>query len=134
LTQPDVIFSLVVAAILVVISYAMITIQFLVAMVESYIVVAAGFIFLGFDGSHWTAPYGRNTGKRVSVPQSKARSAETAYDQSPQGLGGNTEESGIAYFARYEIRRTFATRLSAGGVADHMVTQMLRQSDVEVFK
>jgi len=57
LTQPAVIFSLVVAAILVVISYAMITIQFLVAMVESYIVVAAGFIFLGFGGSRWTAPY-----------------------------------------------------------------------------
>ena len=45
------------AAIIVVISYAMITIQFMVAMVESYIVVAAGFIFLGFGGSRWTAPY-----------------------------------------------------------------------------
>ena len=37
------------------------------------------------------------------------------------------------------MRRTnfgtrFATRLSACGVADHMVTQMLRQSDAEVFK
>ena len=29
---------------------------------------------------------------------------------------------------------TFATRLSAGGVADHMVTQMLRQGDADVFK
>jgi type IV secretion system protein TrbL len=57
LTQPAVILALVFAAIIVVISYAMITIQFLVAMVESYIVVAAGFIFLGFGGSRWTAPY-----------------------------------------------------------------------------
>lgn len=57
LTQPAVILALVIAAIIVVISYAMITIQFLVAMVESYIVVAAGFIFLGFGGSRWTAPY-----------------------------------------------------------------------------
>ena len=57
LTQPAVIFSLIVAAVIVVISYAMITIQFLVAIVESYIVVAAGFIFLGFGGSRWTAPY-----------------------------------------------------------------------------
>jgi hypothetical protein len=32
------------------------------------------------------------------------------------------------------LRHTFATRLSAGGVANHMVTQMLRQSDAEVFK
>jgi integrase len=38
------------------------------------------------------------------------------------------------YFAPYELRHTFATRLSAGGVADHKVTQMLRQSDAEVFK
>jgi type IV secretion system protein TrbL len=57
LTQPAVILALVFAAIIVVISYAMITIQFLVAMVESYIVVAAGFIFLGFGGSRWTVPY-----------------------------------------------------------------------------
>jgi type IV secretion system protein TrbL len=28
-----------------------------VAIVESYIVVAAGFVFLGFGGSRWTAPY-----------------------------------------------------------------------------
>lgn len=34
-----------------------ITIQFVVAMVESYVVVAAGLIFLGFGGSRWTAPY-----------------------------------------------------------------------------
>jgi type IV secretion system protein TrbL len=57
LTQPAVVLALVFAAIIVVVSYAMITIQFLVAMVESYIVVAAGFIFLGFGGSRWTAPY-----------------------------------------------------------------------------
>ncbi|HTS71532.1 MAG TPA: hypothetical protein VMO17_21345, partial [Terriglobia bacterium] len=29
---------------------------------------------------------------------------------------------------------TFATRLSAGGVADNFVTQMLRQGDAQVFK
>ena len=29
---------------------------------------------------------------------------------------------------------TFATRLSAGGVADHFVTQLLRQGDSAVFK
>jgi integrase len=38
------------------------------------------------------------------------------------------------YFALYELRHTFATRLSAGGVADHFVTQLLRQSDSAVFK
>jgi hypothetical protein len=34
----------------------------------------------------------------------------------------------------YDLRSTYATRLSAGGVADEWVTQMLRQSDAQVFK
>ena len=38
-------------------AFIAITVQFVVAMVESYIVVAAGFIFVGFGGSRWTAPY-----------------------------------------------------------------------------
>lgn len=41
---------------------------------------------------------------------------------------------GLPHFTLYELRHTFATRLSAGGVADRMVTQMLRQDDAEVFK
>jgi integrase len=44
------------------------------------------------------------------------------------------KRAGVPYFAIYELRHTFATRLSAGGVADHMVTQMLRQGDADVFK
>jgi len=44
------------------------------------------------------------------------------------------KKAGVPYFAPYELRHTFATRLSAGGVADHMVTQMLRQDDADVFK
>jgi integrase len=40
----------------------------------------------------------------------------------------------VPYFPLYELRHTFATRLSAGGVADHFVTQMLRQGDSDVFK
>ena len=42
--------------------------------------------------------------------------------------------AGIPYFSIYELRHTFATRLSAGGVADHFVSQMLRQGDAKVFK
>ena len=37
-------------------------------------------------------------------------------------------KAGVPYFPLYELRHTFATRLSAGGVADHFVTQMLRQA------
>jgi integrase len=40
----------------------------------------------------------------------------------------------IAYFRIYDLRSTYATRLSAGGVADEWVTQMLRQGDAQVMK
>jgi integrase len=42
--------------------------------------------------------------------------------------------SGVRYFRLYDLRSTYATRLSAGGVADEWVTQMLRQTDAKVFK
>ena len=51
-----------------------------------------------------------------------------------KGWAATLKRAGLAYFTLYEVRHTFATRLSAGGVADHMVTQMLRQGDAEVFK
>jgi integrase len=44
------------------------------------------------------------------------------------------KKAGVLYFSLYELRHTFATRLSSGGVADHFVTQMLRQGDAGVFK
>jgi integrase len=40
----------------------------------------------------------------------------------------------VAYFRIYDLRSTYATRLSDGGVADEWVTQMLRQGDALVFK
>jgi type IV secretion system protein TrbL len=56
-TNTGVCLSLVFAAAVTVLSFIAITIQFIVAMVESYIIVAAGIIFVGFGGSRWTAPY-----------------------------------------------------------------------------
>ena len=44
------------------------------------------------------------------------------------------ERGGVPYFRIYDLRSTYATRLSAGGVADEWVTQLLRQSDAKVFK
>ena len=38
------------------------------------------------------------------------------------------------YFRIYDLRSTYATRLSAGGVADEWVTLVLRQGDAKVFK
>jgi integrase len=40
----------------------------------------------------------------------------------------------IPYFRIYDLRSTYATRLSAGGVADEWVTQMLRQTDAQIIK
>lgn len=56
-TKPGSSLALVFAALIIVLSYGIITLQFIVAMVESYIIVAAGFIFIGFGGSRWTVPY-----------------------------------------------------------------------------
>ena len=60
--------ALVVAACLTLLAFCGITIQFVVAMVESYILVAAGFVFLGFGGSRWSAPYvERYIGLAISI-------------------------------------------------------------------
>ncbi len=67
-TNTGVCLALVFAAALTVLSFTAITIQFVVAMVESYIIVAAGIIFVGFGGSRWTAPYvERYIGLGVSI-------------------------------------------------------------------
>jgi integrase len=42
--------------------------------------------------------------------------------------------AGIRYFRIYDLRSTYATRLSAGGVTDEWVTQLLRQGDAQVLK
>jgi integrase len=42
--------------------------------------------------------------------------------------------AGVSYFRIYDLRSTYATRLSSGGVADEWVTQLLRQGDAKVFK
>ena len=48
--------------------------------------------------------------------------------------GATLERAKVPHFPFYHLRHTFATRLSAGGVADHIVTQMPRQVDSQVFK
>ena len=44
------------------------------------------------------------------------------------------KRAGVSHFRLYDLRSTYATRLSAGGVADEWVTQLLRQGDSRVFK
>ena len=45
------------AAILSFLAFLGLCIQFVVVTIESYLVIGAGFLFLGFGGSRWTAPY-----------------------------------------------------------------------------
>jgi type IV secretion system protein TrbL len=67
-TNPGTSLALAFAALLIVVSYTLITINFIVTLVESYLVVSVGFIFLGFGGSRWTAPYTeRYIGFAVSI-------------------------------------------------------------------
>ena len=46
----------------------------------------------------------------------------------------NTSAGKDPHFRIYDLRSNDATRLSAGGVADEWVTQMLRQGDAQVLK
>ena len=56
-------------------------------------------------------------------------------DNSPEGYQQSFKKiwhttlrrAGVPYFRLYDLRSTYATRLSAGGVADEWVTQLLRQ-------
>jgi len=64
---------------------------------------------------------------RDENPTKHLRSVKTAWRNT-------LRRAGICYFRIYDLRSTYATRLSAGGVADEWVTQMLRQGDSQVFK
>jgi integrase len=63
-------------------------------------------------------------------------------DKNPSGHHKNLKtawrktlkRAGVPHFRIYDLRSTYATRLSAGGVADEWVTQLLRQGDAKVFK
>lgn len=58
----------VLGALIIVVSFVIITINFVVTLVESYLVVSVGYLFLGFGGSRWTAPYTeRYIGLAVSI-------------------------------------------------------------------
>jgi type IV secretion system protein TrbL len=57
LTDMGTALTLVFCAVVIFIAYVAVAIQFVVALVESYLVIGAGVIVLGFGGSRWTAPY-----------------------------------------------------------------------------
>ena len=49
----------------------------------------------------------------------------------PRGIWReHSARAGVSYFRIYDLRSTYATRLSAGGVADEWVVQLLRQGEL----
>lgn len=73
-TNPGTSIAVMIAAALVVLAFIAVAIQYIVAIVESYLVVSAGVIFLGFGGSRWTTPYveryiglGVSTGVKIMI-------------------------------------------------------------------
>jgi type IV secretion system protein TrbL len=57
LTQPGGAITTILAACIVLASYIIITLHYVVTKLEAIIVMSAGYIFLGFGGSRWTSPY-----------------------------------------------------------------------------
>jgi type IV secretion system protein TrbL len=49
--------ALILGALSIIGAYVVITAHFVIAMVEAYVTIGAGYIFLGFGGSRWTVPY-----------------------------------------------------------------------------
>jgi len=57
LTEPGGAITTILAACIVLASYVIITLHYVVTKLEAIIVMSAGYIFLGFGGSRWTSPY-----------------------------------------------------------------------------
>jgi type IV secretion system protein TrbL len=56
-TQPGGAITTILCACIVLVSYIIITLHYVVTKLEAIIVMSAGYIFLGFGGSRWTSPY-----------------------------------------------------------------------------
>jgi len=56
-TQPGGAITTILMACIVLVSYIIITLHYVVTKLEAIIVMSAGYIFLGFGGSRWTSPY-----------------------------------------------------------------------------
>lgn len=80
------------------------------------------------------AQFEETPGSEYLFPTPKPNASKPYISSLKKVWKATLRKAGVPYFPLYELRHTFATRLSAGGVADHFVTQMLRQGDAGVFK
>jgi Rod binding domain-containing protein len=56
------------------------------------------------------------------------------FANSSTGTAQSLDSPSTGRWSIYDLRSTYSTRLSASGVADEWVTQLLRQGDSQVFK
>ena len=68
------------------------------------------------------------------LPVSERRECRRLSEDVQDRLHATLRRAKVGYFRIYDLCSTYATRLSAGGVADEWVTQLLRQGDAKVFK
>jgi integrase len=63
-----------------------------------------------------------------------SRKSDQPYKSAKRIWRSTLRKAEVPYFRIYDLRSTYATRLSAGGVADEWVIQLLRQGNSDVFK
>ena len=68
------------------------------------------------------------------ITSSTSASRPPGWKRAKHSLGLTLRRAKVPYFRIYDLRSTLRERLSAGGVADEWVTQVLRQGDAKVFK
>lgn len=73
-------------------------------------------------------------GSLYLFPSPGSRAALPYISSLKKACPSTLRRAGVRHFPIYEMRHTFATRLNAGGVADHFVTLMPRQGDPAVLK
>jgi len=81
-----------------------------------------------------SAPDRGDAGKRVPVPESALNRQQTAHHESAKDVVGNVEEGWRSILRTLRITAYLRNVAECEWRGDHMVTQMLRQSDAEVFK
>jgi len=67
-------------------------------------------------------------GISLSQRQNSSLLTTPSVGQTAASAVATLRRANVPYFRIYDLRSTYATRLSAGGVADEWVTQLLRQA------
>jgi integrase len=85
-------------------------------------------------GSRESSPIERQSRDRTNTQRDNSERFRTTYRYRNTAWPKALRRAGVPYFRIYDLRSTYATRLSAGGVADEWVIQLLRQGDSHIFK